>query len=328
MKRISFFAGLIALTLLVSMVAVPTPAQAQSTPKMVFIPAQAPQGEDSTVVFQIAGFAANEPVTIWQTYPDYTVNPIGTYAVNAAGIFRKDLVIDGDQPVGMHHFTARGNTSGIVVMAPFEVLPAVVDVTTGVSIEVTAGQGNTQGASFNFVGSGYQGREAISVWLTLPDGTVQYIGTKRSNEGSWSIELSFDETDPVGQYHLTGFGNTSQRTGVATFIVTGGNFTDAAGGATLEAYPTHTRQLETVELYGSGFAPGEEVSIWITMADGTVWNARKVIALDGTFAEAGYMPALIPDNGFPIGTTVFTAYGNTSKLVATATVELYAGSGF
>jgi hypothetical protein len=329
-KGFSFFASLMALTLLVSILAVPAPTQAQTmSATMTFVPSQVMQGEDSKVIVQIAGFQPNESITIWQTYPDYTVNPIGNYAVNSAGIYRMELVIDGNQPVGEHHFSARGNMSGIMVIAPFEVLAPEVNVSQEVYIEVTTDMDGTQGESFMVTGSGYHMRELVSIWITLPDGTVQHVANKRAkSDGSWSASLSFSEKDPIGQYFVTGYGVMSERTGVASFIVTGGDFTAAAGTASLVASPSHTEQLEVVELYGSGFTPGEEVSIWITMSDGTVWFARTVIAMDGTFVEAGYMPASVPDNGFPIGTTTFTAYGQTSNLVATASVELHAGNEF
>jgi hypothetical protein len=325
----SFFASLMALALLVSVLAVPSPTQAQTmAATMSIVPSHVTQGTDSKVVVQIAGFESNESITVWQTYPDYTVNPIGNFSVNRAGIYRMEMVIDGSQPVGEHHLSARGNKSGIVVIAPFDVYPADASVSQEVYVEVTD-MGSTQGDSFTVVGSGYQEREAVSIWITLPNGTVQQVDTKRaSGEGSWMVTLSFSEKDPIGQYHITGYGNTSERTGIACFMVTGGDFTASTGTASLVASPSHTQQLEVVELYGSGFTPGEEVSIWITMSDGTVWFARDVTAMDGTFVESGYMPALVPDNGFPIGTTTFTAYGQTSNLVATASVELYAGSEF
>ncbi len=320
----TFVASLITITLLIGLFAIPAPTSAQEQAQLMIIPSQAPQGPDSEVSLQLSGFMSNEPVTIWQTFPDYTVQPIGTYGVSSAGVLRKDVAIDGSIPVGQHHFTARGNYSGMMVIVPFEVLPPVVQVSDGVSIEVTHGVGQA-----TFAGYGYTPRETIAIWLTRPNGTVEYISQRTaSSEGSWGTSVSFDEKDPVGQYYITGYGVESERTGVASFIVTGGDATSAAGAAMLEATPAQTRQLDTVQLSGSGFVPGEIVSIWITMSDGTVWSSGKVIALDGTFTRAGYLPALIPENGAPIGTTTFTAYGHTSKLVATASIELYAGSGF
>jgi len=329
MRPSGLIASLITLVLMVGLFATSAPTQAQSGAKVVIVPSQAAQGPDQKVALQLAGFAANEPVTVWNTYPDYTVMPINTYNVNSAGVARIEISIDGDMPVGLHHFSARGNYSGVIAITPFEVLPPAVNVSQGVSVEVSTGVGGKQGSYFGFVGRGYEGKEPISIWITLPNGKVEYVGTKRSHQGNWGISLTFDETYPVGMYYITGYGNTSERTAIATFVVTGGNYTSSIGGAMLEASPTRTRQLETVQLYGSGYAPGEVVSLWITMADGTVWSAGKYIANEnGTFTVAGTLPALIPENGFPIGTTIFTAYGNSSKLLATASVELWAGSGF
>jgi len=325
-RRSGFIASLITLTLLVGLFATPAATRAEGT-SLIIMPSQAPQGTSQKAILQLSGFASDESVTIWETFPDYTVLPRGNFQVNSSGIIRVTIDINGNLPIGIHHFSARGNKSGVLAITPFEVLPAIVSETPGVSIEVTTGLGGKQGGYFTFVGR-YESRETVAIWLTRPDGTVQNVGTKRANMGNWAVSIAFNEKDPIGQYYLTGFGNTSERTGVAIFVVTGGNYTSSAGGASLTASPSATKQLQTVQLQGDGFAPGETVSIWITMADGTVWNARKIIANNGKFTEVGYLPALIPDNGFPVGTTTFTAYGNSSKLVATASVELMAGSGF
>lgn len=328
-KRSSLIASLITLILVIGLFATPASTHAQSGAKIVAVPSQAAQANGQEVTLQLAGFAANEPVTLWNTYPDYTVMPMGTYNVSSAGVTHVKVPVDGTMPVGLHHFSARGNDSGAIAIVAFEVLPAVVNISQGVSIEVTTGMGGKQGSHFGFVGRGYHNREPISIWITRPDGTVEYVGTKRTHQGNWGIALSFDEKDPVGLYYLTGYGNMSGRTGIAEFIVTGGNYTSAVGGAELVASPTRTRQLETVQVHGMGFAPGEVVSFWITMADGTVWDGGKfIVNEDGAFMLAGTLPALIPDNGFPIGITTFTAYGNASKLIATTSVELWAGSEF
>lgn len=319
-KQWNIFAGLALVIMVLSLVAMPAQHTYAAGPSLVIIPAQATQGPDQEVVLHITGFTTNESVTIWQTYPDYTVMPIGDYFVNDAGILRQPIAIDGSVPVGLHHFSVRGNKSGSLVITPFEVLPPAVNLTEGVSIDVTG--------NFTFTGHGYYNKEEVSIWLTLPDGTVEAVGTKRAHSGEWAKSVSFDETDQVGRYFVTGYGVVSGRTGVAEFVVMGGNnMHDVVGTATLIANPSSTRQLETVQLMGSGFAPGEVVSIWITMADGTVWDSRKMIAADGTFILAGLLPAQVPQNGFPIGETTFTAYGNSSKLIATATIQLWAGDG-
>jgi hypothetical protein len=327
-KHWSIFAGLALIVLVLSLIAMPAQQTQAAGPSLVIIPAQAAQGPDQEVVLHVTGFMPNESTTIWQTYPNYTVMPIGNFAVDNTGILRLPIAIDGSVPVGLHHFSVRGNMSGSMVITPFEVLPPAVNLSEGVGIDVTCSMGGKQGSNFTFNGYGYQYKEDISIWLTLPDGTVESIGNKRSHNGEWAKSVSFDETDQTGHYFVTGYGVVSGRTGVAEFIVTGGNnMMDTVGTATLIASPSNTRQLETVQLMGSGFAPGEVISIWITMADGTVWDSRKMIATDGTFTLAGLLPAEIPQNGFPIGETTFTAYGNSSKLIATATIQLWAGDG-
>lgn len=328
-RRSGLFASLIALTLLVGLFVAPAPTRAQGGAEATMVPSSATQSTDLTVKLQLSGFASGEAIVVWQTFPDFTVMPRGSYDANNAGVASIDIHLDETYPIGTHYFSVRGETSKAYIITAFELLPPVVKVDRGVSIEVSqGGVGARQGGYYSFMGQGYSNRETVSLWLTYPDGTVRDMGTVRtSSSGAWAASISFGWEDQVGRYFLTGYGNSSTRTGVVQFIVSGGMSVDVAGEATLEANRAETRQLEMMELRGSGFAPGEVVSLWLTESDGTVWFITELVAPNGQFILPGYLAAVIPDKGSPIGPTTFSAYGNSSKRFATVTVQLWAGSG-
>lgn len=328
-RRAGLIASLFALALIAGLFVAPAPARAQGGANAVMIPESATQSTDLTVKLQLSGFAPDEAVVVWQTFPDFTVLPRGSYAVNSAGVASIDVEMDETFPIGTHYLSVRGDESNAYVIAEFELLPPMVQVDRGVTIDVSqGGLGATQGGYYSFMGQGYQPRETVAMWLTYPDGTVRDMGTVRaSSGGDWSAAVTFGWEDQVGMYYLTGYGTSSERTGVAQFIVSGGMFVDIGGEATLEANRGETRQLEMMELHGSGFTPGEVVSIWLTESDGSVWFITELVATNGEFILPGYLAAVIPDEGSPIGETTFSAYGNYSKRFATVTVQLWAGSG-
>jgi len=297
--------------------------------KFILVPSAATQSTDLRINLQVSGFASNESLAIWETFPDFTVLPLGASNVNSAGMANIELKMNQTFPIGTHYISVRGEKSKYYVIATFQLLPPVVKLDRGVSIEVSkGGVGAKQGDFYSFVGTGYRLREPVALWLTYPDGTVKDLGQVRtSREGTWGASVAFGPKDPVGRYFLTGYGITSNRTGVATIILTGGMTVQVAGAAKLESNRSETKQLELLELHGSGFLPGEPVSLWLTESNGKVWYITELIATNGQFTLPGYLAAVIPDQGSPIGPTTFSAYGNASKRLATVTVSLWAGSG-
>ncbi len=329
-----FITSLVTLTLLLGIfVTSADVTRAQASAEVGVVPPSIVHQEEYTLDVVVNGFAPNEPVSIWQTLPDFTVIDRGGHGTNSRGTARVTMEMDASYPVGRHYFSVRGENSGAYVIAECDILPPPVQVDSGVTIQAMEGSGlgGQQLGYFSFKGQGYMGKETISLWLTYPDGSVIDQGLVRSDHGSWDVSIEFDETDQVGQYYLTGYGNTSGRTGVATFFVRAGFNVDVAGGAMLEVSHTERRQLEGMELRGSGFAPGETISIWLTESDGSVWYITELVSANGSFALPGALVAQIrathaPTPGSPIGPSTFTAYGQSSKLIATATVQLWAGT--
>lgn len=96
----------------------------------------------------------------------------------------------------------------------------------------------------------------------------------------------------------------------------------AAGEAKLTVSPTTARQNDTVQLVGSGFAPGETVAIWVTYPDFTVFAVAEVATnADGNFATAS-VPDFLGVTYTPTGKYTYTAFGKSSARQAFAELQV------
>jgi hypothetical protein len=334
--------GIVTFTLLLAFLVTPSNVtQAQGAAELGVVPQSVEQSTEFYVDIVLSGFAPNEEFTAWQTFPDFTVLPRGGHGINGAGQARVRMHMDETFPVGRHYFSVRSEESQMYLIAPVDIMPPPVSLSEGVVVEVSGGTGQQYGY-FSVQGYGYNPDEGIALWLTRPDGSVIDLGKIDADEGQWATSIWFDEKDQSGQYYLTGYGLNSDRTGVATFYVNEGFTVPVSGQAQLEVNRGEARQMDWVEIYGNGFAPGEIVSMWVTHSDGTVWGLLPVsgdmegfVATNGTFAVKNSLGALIPGwrkhiavYGSPVGKTTFTAYGTSSKLIAHATIQLWAGTEF
>ncbi|RRR73883.1 MAG: hypothetical protein EI684_08185 [Candidatus Viridilinea halotolerans] len=288
---------------------------------MSITPASAPQNSIVTLTF--AGFAANEPVSLWLTQPDQSVVRLGDVRVGSMGILELPIFIDSSFPTGVHSFSARGNRSQRLAITQFELtIGRGATTSPGVEINVDLVQ-RPQGQCFVFSGSGYAANEYVSVWLRFPEDEIEDVGKiMASSSGTFADELCFGRLDPEGLYHYTAYGNSSGRTGIGTFNLRRGDYLGANPGvATLTTIPSSARQLDVITLIGTGFLPGERVSLWITLPDGVVLSLFQGTTVDGSFAEDIFLPPLAT------GRHYFSAYGQTSGQRAVAAFDLLPGDG-
>lgn len=318
LKRIGV---LLATVLLASLVALPaSPAIAQSA-SLAVTPGSAPQ--NSVVVFTFAGFQAKESVNLWLTLPDYSVVGLGNVIVGSSGGGELPVFISTAFPTGRHYFSARGNKSGLTASTPFDLTIAEgAGNTPGTTVTVDESS-KSQGNCFLFEGSGYAPNETIASWLRYPDNTVLGFGEFQANgNGAFADIACAGSLAPEGLYYYTAYGKGSGNTGIATFTLTRGDYIGApSGGATLEAQPGSAKQLDEITLVGTGFLPGETISLWLTLPDGRVLSMWEGVTATGNFAEPVFLPPL------PVGRHYFSAYGQTSGLRAVAPFDLLPGTG-
>jgi len=339
--------GLVALVLMLGFLAVPAaPASAQLDTRLTMTPNNPMQNE--SVLIQGDSFLPGEAITFWQTFPDFTVYEIGTYNANSAGLVRFEYHFDNTLPIGTQWISARGNTSGIIVITEFELVPQPgPELSPEVTVDVTAQGDRQQGDIFVFFGSGYVGGEDITMWLTFPDGSTRQLATVEADRGSFSYSLRFGGLAPEGTYRLTALGLGSDRAGVVLFTLNRGDFLDAPAGTTElivclinDEYPegepcvSEGEQLEVLAISGRGFTPGEVVSLWLTMPTGETYDLFKVTAFNGQFRERVNLPAVVFGTeigrrpGLPVGRHFFSAYGDVSQQRAIAAFDLLPGSQF
>ncbi|EFO81995.1 hypothetical protein OSCT_0144 [Oscillochloris trichoides DG-6] len=317
MRRLTVLLATIALV----MTAFATPARAQSA-SMVVTPTSIQQGEYITLTLN--GFKAEEVISFWLTLPDYSVDYVGDLVADD-GTTIVYIGIPVSMPVGAYSVSARGNTSRLLATGSFEVNAASGrPATPGVSVTVEQ-ELLPQGYCFDFAGEGYAAKEKISVWLRMPDGSVSDDGLETEflsdADGTFGYYVCFGRLSAEGTYAFTAFGNTSNRTGIVEFELERGDYIEAPNDATLVVIPDQAEQLDVVTIIGTGFLPGEEISLWITLPNGVVLDMFSGITVDGSFQEEITLPPL------PVGTHYISAYGHTSGIRAVATLELWPGDG-
>jgi len=175
-------------------------------------------------------------------------------------------------------------------------------------------------------GTGFAAGELLGFWITLPDGSV--VGLDDHNlradvEGVFAVELGLGSGLPVGLHRFTARGQDSGRGGIALFYLLPGEGPSVTAGTKLSFTPDTAKQLETVELAGSGFTANEPVSLWLTLPDGAVVGLGELLADgEGTFGGALTLPGVLP-----VGRHYFTARGVCSGNTAISPFELQYGNG-
>ena len=180
-------------------------------------PGKAKQG--STFAISGGGFRAGETLAVWLRYPDGTVEDHGTLDASDSGSFQYNLEVGG-APVGRYAFTARGLDSDRNGIAEFELTlgdELKPEGAANLSVSPTA---DKQRNYADFAGGGFSDSEIISVWATLPDGSTEYVGDVKADDGgAFLAELYVSEQEPTGAYVYTAYGNNSERRATARFTL-------------------------------------------------------------------------------------------------------------
>jgi hypothetical protein len=191
--------------------------------------------QGSYFIFRGSGYWGGEDVAVWLRYPDNTVEDLGQVSAGPGGSIEYVLYVTG-VPVGHYALTARGTLSGANGIAEFDVTVDDLTVATGKASLSVSPSPDHQRSFATFVGSGFQPKEIVTVWVTLPDYSTLWIGDVQADEGgSFIAVLYLSEQEPVGQRSFTAYGNTSGLRAVATYTLTPGSGpgdTSVEGGGT------------------------------------------------------------------------------------------------
>lgn len=175
-------------------------------------------------------------------------------------------------------------------------------------------------------GAGFDPRELVGLWITLPDGSVLGLDDddlRSDADGIFAVELSLGPGLPTGLHRFTARGQTSGAGAIALFMLMPGVGPETTAGTQLSFSPSTARQLDTVELAARGFEPNEYVNLWLTQPDGSVVGLGQVQAdANGAFGGSLFLPGELP-----VGRHYFTARGNTSGNATITPFVLQYGNG-
>lgn len=283
--------------------------------------------QNDTVTLAGTGFSPGETVSVWITYPDYTVFGVAELATNGDGSFSYPYLPDflgaTFTPTGRYTYTAFGQSSGREVYASIDVaIGQAPGPSPAVSLTATPRR-DTQGSSYVFSGAGYGTDEEVAIWLRYPDNSVEDLGRLTAGpSGSFEYVLYVGGA-PVGRYALTAQGLRTGANGISEFEVRVDDLTVPTGKANLKVSPSPDNQRSYATFEGYGYQPGEIVTVWATLPDySTLWVGDIQAGDGGSFVATLYL-----SEQEPVGKRTYTAYGNNSGLRATADYVLTPGGG-
>src|SRR5437588_6015687 len=220
-------------------------------------------------------YGVNESVNI---YWNYTGPGSGiletTTTTNAKGTFGASFLYQL-AATGTYTSAGVGQTSGIVVTAPFTLYPQL-------SIRPQAGG---PGTTVAFNGNAFAAGETINIyWKYTGPGTGTLLATATGNStGSFTVNGIIPNYSP-GSYTITAIGQTSNTLAKYKFTIY---------KPTLALAPLKGSASTTLTLSAFGFTGGENVAIY--------WNNGSTPLASGTTSDFGYLaPTTIT---VPAGTT-------------------------
>ncbi len=180
-------------------------------------PGQDDQG--SYFLIRGANYGTEEQLGLWLRYPDNSIEDLGQITSGPSGSFEYVLRVTG-VPVGHYAFTARGIRTGLNGIAEFDVTVGDLTTSTGEAHLTIRPTDDDQRSYAIFEGWGFQPKEIVSVWVTLPDYSTLAVGdVKASEDGAFVAYLYLGEWEPTGQRTYTAFGNASQLRAIADYTL-------------------------------------------------------------------------------------------------------------
>jgi hypothetical protein len=172
------------------------------------------------------GFRAQEQVDVWITAPDGSVLDYPSQFTSDVGSFASTFIFDERFSTGSYAFTALGKSSGYQVIARFNLAsrPSTPSGWAQMRVAWRPNASATQTQEFELQGQFFDPFELVSVWATLPDGSVQGLPMQQSNQfGEFFAVVALDQRLPTGVYSFTAEGQASRRLVIGQVTVTAGD---------------------------------------------------------------------------------------------------------
>ena len=249
--------------------------------------------EGGTIIVTGVGFGSSEPVVL--SIPGITLH---TVVANNQGGFSATVTIPATAPISQISLTAVGQQTQRTASAAFTVtlLQAHLTLSTGSLVA---------GSSFQVNGSGFRPGEQVRI--TVPGHVLATVTTNSQGEFS-NVTVTLPADVGPSTVIISTNGLYSQKVASAGMIV-------IARIASLSISPNTVTLGTQVRIEGGNFLSGEQVALSI---NGSPF-ATAIAGANGSFVLAATLPSTLNPGSHQI-----TASGRTSRVVASASVQLTA----
>ncbi|MEO7910010.1 MAG: hypothetical protein ABIV47_10200 [Roseiflexaceae bacterium] len=302
--------------ILIGLMIVPSASAATTTVQ----PQAGPPG--TRFLFFTAGFAPDEPISIWLNAPDGRVLAAEDQALensSATGAATWTWTAPADAPLGNWQMVGHGRRSGNEQIIPFTIGQAAPADTGGQGqpFNVVPADG-VPGTLFRFFATGFEAREFVYVSVNGPTGTLQTasLTVPRTADPTGRVDGSWTSpTDAaLGAYQIV---IQSDHSGVTRTISVTIRAAQASQPPQLSVTPAAAAPGARFVFSGSGFGANEKLSIWLNTPDGRVLPAEiegiAETAPDGRVGWTWVAPA-----DARLGAWQLVAHGRTSGIEAVA----------
>ncbi|NYE94625.1 hypothetical protein FHU41_000846 [Psychromicrobium silvestre] len=256
-----------------------------------------------------SGFAPDDTVTL--TLPASGAIPatvVNTTTDGSGNLVPVNLGVPAEYPLGAVNITAHPTNSNVSADPTTQITVIKHVYPTTLTADPAA---LPQGGSSTITGTGYAPGETVT--LSGPC-LVPPVTVIADQNGGFSTPVTLTANCPVGPTVITGEGDVSQTPATVTVTITGPAFDTA-----LTATPSDVPQGATTMVSGTGFAPGETVTVTLPLKGGVgpvVLNGITV-APDGTFSAALTVPA-----NYPLGAVTLNGIGDQSNTPASTSLNI------
>ncbi len=201
-------------------------------------------GSATTVIG--SGFKPGETVTIYWLGPAGPV--LGSFRASATGELVGRVNIPATTQLGTYNIYVRGNSSGQVGAVKYTVTHLVA-----VRLRLAIPSGRA-GSPTTVIGSGFKPGESVTIYWLGPAGPV--LGTFRASAtGELIGRVNIPATAQLGTFNIYVRGNSSSQIGAVKYTV------NRLVAVSLRLSPSSGQAGTTTTVIGSGFKPGETVTI-------------------------------------------------------------------
>jgi hypothetical protein len=267
-----------------------------------------------TLNLTASGFIPGESVTVVISGTHLPALTLATYLAGSSGTFTANgVTIPSFLPAGPYTLAAFGQKSGrsasatLAVQAP----PPTAPILSILGITHTAGQTYvlSPGGLVQVAGSHFPAGSSVSIALANAKGTIA-LGTVKTNaQGTVGpVSLTLPANTATGAYTLEAVISGSK---VASIPVTVAILTPH-----LTVTSGELSAGSTIQVRGTGYAPGEQVVLALNSAALVTTPTSVVANASGAFSASFVVPSTITQ-----GTNILTATGATSRAGSSVTLQ-------